>query len=141
MSFLLDTNVIFEIRNKVPNAGVEAWFGSVSASDLYLSVLVVGEIRQGIDRLARRDPVQAEVFERWLTQLADLYSDRIVPITADVAQAWGRLNVPDPVPVVDGLLAATALVHGWTLVTRNGSDVASTGVRLLDPFRSAGAGE
>jgi hypothetical protein len=141
VSFLLDTNVISEIRKKVPNAGVEAWFGSVLASDLYLSVLVVGEIRQGIDRLARRDPVQAEVFERWLAQLTDLYGDRIMPVTADVAQAWGRLNVPNPVPAVDGLLAATALVHGWTLVTRNGSDVASTGVRLLDPFQAAGAEE
>ena len=135
MNFLLDTNVVSEIRKKVPNAGVEAWFDSVSADALYLSVLVVGEIRQGIERLSRRDPVQAEVFEQWLTELVDAYGDRIVPVTVDVAQIWGRLNVPDPVPVVDGLLAATALAHNWTLVTRNGKDVASTGVRLLDPFR------
>lgn len=135
MSFLLDTNVVSEIGKKVPNAGVEAWFDAVSADGLYLSVLVVGEIRQGIERLARRDPAQAEVFEQWLTELVDVYGDRIVPVTADVAQIWGRLNVPDPVPVVDGLLAATALAHNWTLVTRNGKDVASTGVRLLDPFR------
>ncbi|HYS34125.1 MAG TPA: type II toxin-antitoxin system VapC family toxin [Pseudonocardiaceae bacterium] len=134
MSFLLDTNVVSEIRKKVPNAGVSAWFASVPATDLFLSVLVVGEIRQGIERLARRDSVQAKIFEQWLGQLVDIYGDRIVPITADVAEVWGRLNVPDPVPVVDGLLAATALVHGWTLVTRNVSDVASTGVRLLDPF-------
>ena len=135
MSFLLDTNVVSEIRKKVPNAAVEAWFDSVSADDLYLSVLVVGEIRQGIERLARSDPAQAEVFEQWLAQLVDTYGDRIMPVTADVAQVWGRLNVPDPVPVVDGLLAATALAQNWTLVTRNGKDVASTGVRLLDPFR------
>jgi len=134
VSFLLDTNVVSEIRKKVPNAGVSAWFASVPATDLFLSVLVVGEIRQGIERLARRDSVQAKIFEQWLGQLVDIYGDRIVPITADVAEVWGRLNVPDPVPVVDGLLAATALVHGWTLVTRNVSDVASTGVRLLDPF-------
>jgi hypothetical protein len=101
---------------------------------LFLSVLVVGEIRRGIERLARRDSVQAKVFEQWLSQLVDVYGDRIIPITADVADVWGRLNVPDPVPVVDGLLAATALVHGWTLVTRNIDDVASTGVHLLDPF-------
>jgi hypothetical protein len=135
VNFLLDTNVVSEIRKKVPNAGVEAWFDSVSADELYLSVLVVGEIRQGIGRLSRRDPVQADVFEQWLTELVDAYGDRIVPVTVDVAQIWGRLNVPDPVPVVDGLLAATALAHNWTLVTRNGKDVASTGVRLLDPFR------
>lgn len=134
MSFLLDTNVVSEIRKEVPNAGVAAWFASVSASELFLSVLVVGEIRQGVDRLARRDPVQAETFERWLAQLVDAYGDRVVPVTAEVAQAWGRLNVPDPLPVVDGLLAATALVHGWTLVTRNVGDVASSGARLLNPF-------
>jgi len=97
-------------------------------------VLVVGEIRQGIERLARRDLAQAEIFEQWLSRLVRDYGDRIVPITARVAEAWGRLNVPDPVPVVDGLMAATALVHDWTLVTRNADDVASTGVRLLDPF-------
>ena len=137
MSFLLDTNVVSEIRKKTSDPGVGAWFASVPADQLYLSVLVVGEIRQGIERLARRDPVQAETFESWLARLVAVYHDRIVPITADVAEVWGRLNVPDPVPVVDGLMAATALVHGWTLVTRNAGDVASTGVRLLDPFTGA----
>ena len=131
---LLDTNVVSEIRKKIPDPGVAAWFASVPADQLFLSVLVVSEIRQGIERLARRDPAQAEIFEQWLSRLVLVYQDRIVPITADIAEAWGRLNVPDPVPVVDGLMAATALVHAWTLVTRNVGDVASTGVRLLDPF-------
>lgn len=135
MSFLLDTNVVSEIRKKAPNAGVETWFASVSAAEVYLSVLVVGEIRQGIERLLRRDAAQAEVFQRWLAQLVDTFSDRIVPITTDVADTWGRLNAGDPLPVVDGLLAATALAHDWTLVTRNGRDVASTGVKLLNPFQ------
>jgi len=134
VSFLLDTNVVSEIRKTTPAPGVVAWFSSVPADQLFLSVLVVGEIRQGIERLARRDPAQAEIFERWLSRLTSEYHDRVVPITADVAEAWGRLNVPDPVPVIDGLMAATALVHGWTLVTRNAADVISTGVRLLDPF-------
>ncbi len=134
MSFLLDTNVVSEIRKKIPDPGVAAWFASVPADQLFLSVLVVGEIRQGIERLSRRDPAQAEIFEHWLYRLVLVYQDRIVPVTADIAEAWGRLNVPDPVSVVDGLMAATALVHGWTLVTRNVGDVASTGVRLLDPF-------
>ena len=137
MSFLLDTNVVSEIRKKSPDPGVSAWFASVPAGELFLSVLVVGEIRQGIERLARRDPAQAEIFEQWLGRLVDAYGDRVVPITARVAETWGRLNVPDPVPVVDGLMAATALVHGWTLVTRNVGDVTSTGVRLLDPFAEA----
>ncbi|GAA4007130.1 type II toxin-antitoxin system VapC family toxin [Allokutzneria multivorans] len=136
MSFLLDTNVVSEIRKKTPNAGVLDWFGSVPATELFLSVLVVGEIRQGIERLARRDATQAEVLERWLKQLVTAYEDRIVPITTEIADTWGRLNVPNPVPAIDGLLAATALVRGWTLVTRNTSDVASTGVRLVDPFSS-----
>lgn len=134
MSFLLDTNVVSEIRKKAPDPGVAAWFATVPADQLFLSVLVVGEIRQGIERLARRDPAQAEIFERWLSRLTSEYHDRVVPVTADIAEAWGRLNVPDPIPVVDGLMAATALVRGWTLVTRNAADVVSTGVRLLDPF-------
>ena len=134
MSFLLDTNVVSEIRKQSPDPGVASWFASVPADRLFLSVLVVGEIRQGIERLARRDQAQAEVFERWLSQLVDTYADRLVPITERVAQTWGRLNVPDPLPVVDGLMAATALVHDWTLVTRNASDIRSIGVRLLDPF-------
>ena len=138
MSYLLDTNVVSEIRRKAPHPSVIRWFSSIPESELFLSVLVIGEIRRGIERLARRDSAQAEVFERWLNQLITVYEDRIVPITADVADAWGRLNVPDPVPVVDGLLAATALVRGWTLVTRNTADVASTGVRLFDPFKAAG---
>ncbi|WHT22554.1 type II toxin-antitoxin system VapC family toxin [Crossiella sp. CA-258035] len=137
MSFLLDTNIVSEIRKKNPNRGVAEWFDSVSASELFVSVLVVGEIRQGIERLARRDSAQAAVFEQWLGRLLEVYGDRIVPVTAEVAEAWGRLNVPDPVPVVDGLMAATALVRGWTLVTRNRADVAATGVRLLDPFTGA----
>jgi toxin FitB len=134
VSFLLDTNVVSEIRKKAPDRGVVTWFASVPADKLFLSVLVIGEIRQGVARLARRDPGQAENFEYWLSQMADSYADRIVPVSVQIADAWGRLNVPDPVPVVDGLLAATALVHDWTLVTRNVTDVAPTGVRLLDPF-------
>lgn len=136
MSFLLDTNVVSEIRKNRPDPGVAAWFASVSADQLFLSVLVVGEIRQGIERLARRNQAQAGIFEQWLSQLVDTYGDRIVPITVRVAEVWGRLSVPNPVPVVDGLMAATALVHDWTLVTRNVGDVASTGVRFLDPFAS-----
>jgi predicted nucleic acid-binding protein len=138
VSYLLDTNVVSEIRKKAPDPGVCSWFASVPDDELFLSVLVVGEIRQGIERLARRDLAQAEIFEQWLSRLVHDYGERIVPITASVAEAWGRLNVPDSVPVVDGLMAATALVHNWTLVTRNVDDVASTGVRVLDPFARDG---
>ena len=85
-------------------------------------------------RVVDRLPARAAVFDRWLAGLLRAYSDRVVPVTVEVAQEWGRLNVPDPVPVVDGLLAATAKVHDWTLVTRNVGDVACTGARLLNPF-------
>jgi hypothetical protein len=138
VSFLLDTNVVSEIRKRAADRNVLEWFASVPAGELFLSVLVVGEIRQGVERLARHDRAQAEVFEHWLTQLVAVYGDRIMPVTTEIAEAWGRLNVPDPVPVVDGLLAATALVQGWTLVTRNTADVAATGVRLLNPFAANG---
>jgi predicted nucleic acid-binding protein len=97
-------------------------------------VLVIGEITQGIERLAQRDPAQATVLRRWLDQLVHVYGDRIISVNADVAEAWGRLNVSDPLPVIDGLMAATALVNGWTLVTCNTVDVARTRVLLLDPF-------
>lgn len=108
MSYLLDTNVLSEIRRKSPDVHVATWFASVPASELYLSVLVVGEIRQRIERLARRDADQAAIFEQWVEQLVRVYADRIAPVTVEIAEAWGRLNVTEPVPVVDGLLAATA---------------------------------
>jgi toxin FitB len=138
LSFLLDTNVLSEARKRSADPNVRAWFGSVPDRDLYLSVLVIGEIRQGVERLRRRDPAQAAVYDAWLSTLLKQYADRIVPVTAEVAEQWGRLNVPDPLPVIDGLLAATAKVHDWTLVTRNTRDLARAGVRLLDPFEAAG---
>ena len=134
MTYLLDTNVLSELRKPSGNANVKAWFETVNGDELFLSVLVVGEIRQGIERIRRRDPAQARVFEDWLTTLIRDYRDRVLTITTEVAEAWGRLNARDPLPVVDGLLAATALVFGLTLVTRNVADVEVTGVALLDPF-------
>jgi hypothetical protein len=134
VAFLLDTNVVSEVRRPAADSNVRAWLESAPDAELYLSVLVVGEVRQGIERLRRRDPAQVPVFEAWLSTLLHDYGDRIVPVTAEVAEEWGRLNVPDPLLVVDGLMAATAKVRGWTLVTRNVSDLAGTGVRLLNPF-------
>jgi toxin FitB len=132
--FLLDTNIISGARRKRPDTNVEAWLRTVPEAELYVSVLVVGEIRQGIERLRRRDPSQAAVFETWLSALLRGYADRIVPVTADVAEEWGRLNVPDPLPMIDGLMAATAKLRGWTFVTRNVADLTGCGVRLLNPF-------
>lgn len=138
MSFLLDTNVISEARKRSPDSNVRAWLASVPEPDLYLSVLVVGEIRQGIERLRRRDPAQAAPYETWVSALVHGFADRLVPVTAEVCEEWGRLNVPDPLPVIDGLMAATAKVRGWTFVTRNVADLARTGVGLLNPFDAPG---
>jgi toxin FitB len=134
VAYLLDTNVISEARRRRPDPNVRAWLESVPEPDLYLSVLVVGELRQGVERLRRRDPEQAAPYETWLSALLQGFADRLVPVTAEVCEEWGRLNVPDPLPVVDGLMAATAKVRGWTLVTRDTAGLARTGVRLLDPF-------
>lgn len=136
MSFLLDTNIISEARKPAADQNVQAWLASVRGTDLYLSVLVVGEIRQGIERLRRRDPSQAAIYENWLATLRRDYGNRIVPITADIAEEWGRLNVPDPISTVDGLMAASAKVLGLTLVTRNTADVARTGLSVLNPFEA-----
>ena len=134
VSFLLDTNVISEARRPRGDANVKAWLASVPADNLYLSVLVVGEIRGGIERLRRRDPVQADAYEGWLATLRRDYADRLLPVTAEVADEWRRMNVSDPVPVVDGLMAATAKVKCLTLVTRNTADIERSGVRILNPF-------
>ena len=134
MSFLLDTDVVSEARRRSPDSTVRAWLASVPEPELYLSVLVVGEVRQGIERLRRRDPVQAAPYEAWLSALLHGFADRLVPVTAEVCEEWGRLNVPHPLPVVDGLMAATAKVMDWTFVTRDVGHLARTGVRLLNPF-------
>lgn len=136
MTYLLDTNVVSEMRKRAPDPAVAAWFDTVPASDLFLSCLTIGEIRLGVERLRRRDDRQAVAIEHWLTGLRTLYRDRIVPLDAPIAETWGRINVPNPRPIVDGLLAATALTWDWTLVTRNVTDFAACGVRLLDPWQA-----
>ena len=139
MSFLLDTNVVSELR-KGPRANRElpSWFTSMDDADIHLSVLVIGELRRGIESLRRRDPRQAVVLDRWLDRLVTGYGERILGIDLAVAEAWGQLSALRPVSVVDTLLAATAQVYGLTLVTRNVRDVAWTGVSCFNPFdRSA----
>jgi predicted nucleic acid-binding protein len=134
MSYLLDTNVISELRKPRPDPVVKNWFGSVRGADLHLSVLVIGEIRQGVERLRLRDPSGAEPYDAWLGTLQREYADRVIPITSAVAEAWGRLNAQDPISAVDGLMAATAITHGLTFVTRNVADVAGRGVDCFNPW-------
>lgn len=134
MTYLLDTSVVSELRRRQPDRRVLAWFESVPSARLFLSVLTVGEIRLGIERLRRKDPVRAEGLEWWLRGLRDTYRDHVIDVDAETAQEWGRLNVPDPLPVIDGLLAASAKVRGWTLVTRNTADLVRSGVAMINPF-------
>lgn len=131
---MLDTNVISEVRKPRGDERVRRWISSVPVEDLYLSVLTLGEVRRGIGLLERKDPVQAEVYGAWLATVLRNYADRVIPVDAEVAEEWGSINAWGPVPVVDGLMAATARVRNMTFVTRNTSDVARTGVRLLNPF-------
>lgn len=135
MSYLLDTDVISELRKgERADPNVTAWFADVADEEIFLSVLTIGEIRRGIESLRRRDPDSAAALDRWLALLRDAHGDRIVPVDRAIAEEWGRMNVPDPLPVVCGLLASTARVLGLTLVTRNVADVDGTGIELLDPF-------
>ncbi len=134
MSYLLDTNVISEIRKPSADKAVAGWLEGVDGEDLFLSVLVLGEISQGIERLRRRDGKRAQVFAAWLGTLKREYRDRLLPVTGEVAETWGRLNAVRPLPVIDGLLAATALVNNLTLVTQNVADVEGSGVAVLNPF-------
>jgi predicted nucleic acid-binding protein len=138
VGYLLDTNVISELRKgRRADPNVMSWFESVRDDQLFLSVLTVGELRRGVERILRRDPPSGSVLDAWLQRILATHADRIVPIDREAAEEWGRLNVPDPLPVVDGLLAASAKVHGLTLVTRNVRDIATTGVDHLDPFSGA----
>jgi toxin FitB len=134
MTYLLDTNVISELRKRHPDAHVLAWYESVTSAEMFISALTIGEIRLGIERLRRKDSTQADLLEQWLRGLRATYRDHIISVDTDVADEWGRLNVPDPLPAIDGLLAASAKIRGWTLVTRNPADLVPSGVLLLNPF-------
>ena len=135
MSWLVDTNVLSELRKgERANEGVGAWYATAREEDLFTSVLVLGEVRRGIESIRRRDIPSALALEQWLLRLTTTFSERVLPIDAQVADRWGCLNVPDPIPTVDGLLAATAKVHRMTLVTRNTTDIGNLSVPILNPF-------
>ena len=134
MTFLIDTNVVSETRKRRPDQSVIEWFSSVPRADVYLSVLVIGELRIGSELLRRRDIQQAVAIEGWLGSLIEAFRGRTLPVTLEIAEEWGRMNFPDKLPTVDGLLAATAKVHGMTLVTRDTGRLALHGVTLLNPF-------
>ena len=134
MSFLIDTNIVSEVQRPAGDAQVKAWVASAAPRDLYLSVLVLGEIRRGIERLRPRDSLRAAVFVGWLAELRRDYGDHILPITVEIAEEWGRLNASHTLPTADSLIAATARVHRLTIVTRNTADFARAGAPVLNPF-------
>jgi hypothetical protein len=125
-----------KIRFGKADRHVAAWADTVDAADLYLSVITVQELEIGVLLAERRDPSQGAVLRAWLNNhVLPAFVDRILAVDTAVAQRSGRLHVPAPRPVRDGLIAATALVHGMIVVTRNVADFEPTGVATLDPFR------
>lgn len=139
--FLLDTNVVSELRKaKAGKAhpNVAAWVGTVHESSLFLSVVVVQELEIGVLQLERKDPTQGAILRRWLDEhVLPAFADRILPVDTAVARRSAHLHVPDPRPYRDGLFAATALVHGMTIVTRNVADFEVTGARRLNPWEAS----
>ena len=137
MTFLIDTNIISEVRKgDRGDPAVAAWWNGVAEDDLWLSSLVLGEIRKGVELARRRDPRRAEALEAWLTDVMSRFGNRVLPVDTAVAEQWGRMNAVRPLPVIDALLAATARANGLTLVTRNVADVVELDVDVLNPFEA-----
>lgn len=135
MRYLLDTNVLSEVRKGTrSHPAVLRWFQAQHVADVFTSVLVIGELRNGIERLRRSAPAQAWNLERWLETLLTRFADRMLTVDRTIAEEWGRISAHNPLPALDALLAATAIVHDMTLVTRDAKVLASCGVRVLNPF-------
>ena len=135
MSFLLDTNVISELRKQDKcNRGVRNWFQDAPFEDLFISVMTTAELRRGVEKCRITDIPSAIILERWLNGIQISYESRILPITEEISDIWGRLSAQQPVPILDGFIAATAIYYGFTVITRNESDFQRIGIDFFNPF-------
>lgn len=138
MSYLIDTNIISEVRKGARcDVHVSAWYASIIDEDIFLSTVVLGEIRKGVELARPRDAGKAAALERWLREVEAAFDGRVFGIDNAVSDQWGRMCAIRPIPVIDGLLAATAVTHNLTLVTRNDRDVDGLGATVLNPFKVA----
>jgi hypothetical protein len=134
--YLLDTDVLSELRKRKRNAGVVKWIGAVAEADLYLSAVTIAEIEQGVEQQRKPDPVFAGELANWLEFTLRAFGDRILPLTVNVARRWGRLAAQIGNKELDLAIAATALEHGLTVVTGNTKHFVRCGAPLLDPFHA-----
>ncbi len=134
MSFLVDTVVLSELRKKNRDRNVVRWFKDAPAYDLFLSVVTIGEVEKGISNQRKKSPAFARKLEDWLSNIFLYYSDRIIPVDINIARRWGRLSEELGHSGADLLIAATALEHGLTVVTRNTRHFEPTGALVLNPW-------
>ena len=135
LQYLLDTNVLSETRRRQADEQVISFLSEADPSTIYISVLTLGELRKGVARKSQTDPESAKRIGSWVEGLELSFSERILAIDSAIARLWGEMSAQRPRPVVDTLLAATAIVHELTFVTRNGSDVHDIPVNVLDPWK------
>jgi toxin FitB len=135
MNMLVDINVVWELkRGRHAHPRVVAWFSNIPGERVFTSVIVLGEVRRGIELVARRDKRQAELLERWYASIREHLANRVLAVDEPVMMIWSKISVPHMLPAYDGLIAATALAHGMTVVTRNALDYQRAAVDVIDPW-------